>query len=96
MEWAGNQKNISSCGSASHESDFFRFSIAHNGCKLEKMIEPTIYTLDEGKTYQIDFERTKDHVKFQTIKSKRIKFLTMDDLLKLRENIDKITIKFKK
>jgi hypothetical protein len=58
------------------------------------MIEPTIYTLDEGKTYQIDFERTKDHVKFQTIK--RIKFLTMDDLLKLRDNIDKITVKFKK
>ena len=31
-------------------------------------------------------------IKFQTIK--RIKFLTMDDLLKLRENIDKITVKF--
>jgi hypothetical protein len=58
------------------------------------MIEPTIYTLDDGKTYQIDFERTKDRVKFQTIK--RVKFLTLDDLLKLRENIDRIVIKFKK
>jgi hypothetical protein len=58
------------------------------------VIEPTIYTLDEGKTYQIDFERTKDHVKFETLK--RVKFLTLDDLMKLRDNIDKIVIKFKK
>lgn len=57
------------------------------------MIKPTIYTLDEGKTYQIDFERTKDHINFETIK--RVKFLTLDDLMKLRENIDKIVIKFK-
>jgi hypothetical protein len=57
------------------------------------MIEPTIYTLDDGQTYHIDFERTKDHIKFETIK--RVKFLTMDDLLKLRDNIDKIVIKFK-
>lgn len=58
------------------------------------MIEPTIYTLDEGQTYQIDFERTKDRVKFETLK--RVKFLTLDDLMKLRDNIDKIVIKFKK
>jgi hypothetical protein len=57
------------------------------------MIEPIIYTLDDGQTYNIDFERTKDHIKFETIK--RVKFLTMDDLLKLRDNIDKIVIKFK-
>jgi hypothetical protein len=57
------------------------------------MIEPTIYSLDDGQTYRIDFERTKDHIKFETIK--RVKFLTMDDLLKLRDNIDKIVIKFK-
>ena len=56
------------------------------------MIEPTIYTLDEGKTYQIDFERTRDRIKFQTVK--RVKFLTYDDLLRLRQNIDKIVIKF--
>lgn len=57
------------------------------------MINPIIYTLDDGQTYNIDFERTKDHIKFETIK--RVKFLTMDDLLKLRDNIDKIVIKFK-
>jgi hypothetical protein len=57
------------------------------------MIQPTIYTLDNGKTYQIDFERTKDHIKFETMK--RVKFLTIDDLLRLKNNIDKIVIKFK-
>lgn len=57
------------------------------------MIEPTIYSLDNGQTYNIDFERTKDHIKFETVK--RVKFLTYDDLLKLRDNIDKIVIKSK-
>ncbi len=57
------------------------------------MINPIIYTLDDGQTYNIDFERTKDHIKFETIK--KVKFLTMDDLLRLRHNIDKIVIKFK-
>ncbi len=57
------------------------------------MIEPIIYTLDDGQTYNIDFERTKDHIKFELLK--RVKFLTIDDLLRLRNNIDKIVIKFK-
>jgi hypothetical protein len=59
----------------------------------KEMINPIIYTLDDGQTYNIDFERTKDHIKFETIK--KVKFLTMDDLLRLRHNIDKIVIKFK-
>ncbi len=57
------------------------------------MINPIIYTLDDGQTYNIDFERTKDHIKFELLK--RVKFLTIDDLLRLRNNIDKIVIKFK-
>jgi hypothetical protein len=57
------------------------------------MIEPMIYTLDGGKTYQIDFERTKDHIKFQTIK--RVKFLTVDDLINLRDKIDMVMIQLK-
>ena len=57
------------------------------------MIESTIYTLDEGKTYQIDFERTKDHIKFQTIK--RVKFLTIDDLINLRDKIDMVMMQVK-
>jgi hypothetical protein len=57
------------------------------------MINPIIYTLDDGQTYNIDFERTKDHIKFELLK--RVKFLTIDDLLRLRDNIDKIVIKFK-
>ena len=57
------------------------------------MIEPTIYTLDDGKTYNIDFEKTKDHISYTVLK--RVKFLSYDDLLRLRDKIDKITIKFK-
>jgi hypothetical protein len=38
------------------------------------MIEPTIYTLDDGKTYNIDFEKTKDHISYTTLK--RVKFLS--------------------
>jgi hypothetical protein len=57
------------------------------------MIEPIIYTLDDGQTYNIDFERTKDHIKFELLK--RVKFLTIDDLLRLRNNIDNIVIKLK-
>jgi hypothetical protein len=59
----------------------------------KEMINPIIYTLDDGQTYNIDFERTKDHIKFELLK--RVKFLTIDDLLRLRNNIDKIVIKFK-
>ena len=59
----------------------------------KEMINPIIYTLDDGQTYNIDFERTKDHIKFETIK--KVKFLTMDDLLRLRNNIDNIVIKLK-
>lgn len=57
------------------------------------MIEPSIYTFDNGQTYNIDFNKTKDHIKYTTLKT--VKFLTMDDLMRLRENIDKIVIKFK-
>ena len=57
------------------------------------MIEPNIYTHDNGKTYNIDFQQTKDHIKFTTLK--QVKFLTIDDLIRLRDRIDKITIKFK-
>lgn len=58
-----------------------------------KMIQPVIYTLDNGKTYGIEFNRTKDSIKFEHYKT--IKYLTLEDLIKLRDNIDKITIKFK-
>ena len=57
------------------------------------MIEPTIYTFDNGQTYNIDFNKTKDHIKYTTLKT--VKFLTMDDLIRLRDKIDKITINFK-
>lgn len=56
------------------------------------MIEPVIYTTDNGQTYQIQFEKTKDHISFEHYKT--VKFLTMDDLMKLRSNIDKIIVKF--
>lgn len=57
------------------------------------MIQPNIYTFDNGKTYNICFNQTKDQIKFNTLKT--VKFLTMDDLMRLRDNIDKIVIKFK-
>lgn len=57
------------------------------------MIEPTIYTLDDGQNYNIDFEKTKDYISYTTLK--RVKFLSYNDLLKLRDRIDKIVIKFK-
>ena len=57
------------------------------------MIDPTIYTLDNGLTYHIDFYRTKDSIHFEQYKT--VKYLTLDDLMRLRNNIDKITIKFK-
>ena len=58
------------------------------------MIQPNIYTFDNGQTYNISFDQTKDQIKFSTLKT--VKFLTMDDLMRLRDNIDKIVIKFRK
>lgn len=56
-------------------------------------IEPIVYTLDDGLTYHIDFYRTKDHINFEHYKT--VKYLKLTDLYKLRENIDKIVIKYK-
>jgi hypothetical protein len=56
------------------------------------MINPVIYTVDDGKNYTIRFERTKDNIRFED--HKVVKYLSVDDLLKLRNEIDKITIKF--
>jgi hypothetical protein len=57
------------------------------------MIDPLVYTLDNGSTYQIEFTKTKDHINFEHYKT--VKYLTINDLMKLRDNIDKITINFK-
>jgi hypothetical protein len=57
------------------------------------MIDPLVYTLDDGLTYQIEFNKTKDHINFERYKT--VKYLTINDLMKLRDNIDKITINFK-
>lgn len=56
-------------------------------------IEPSIYTLDNGLTYHIDFYRTKDSINLEHYKT--VKYLKLTDLYKLRENIDKIVIKYK-
>lgn len=56
-------------------------------------IEPTVYTLDDGLTYHIDFYRTQDNINLEHYKT--VKYLKLTDLYKLRENIDKIVIKFK-
>jgi len=56
------------------------------------MIDPVIYTNDNGLTYQIEFLRTKDMINFEHHKT--VKYLSYNDLLKLRSNIDKITIQF--
>lgn len=56
------------------------------------MITPIIYTTDNGNTYQIEFNRTKDGINFEHHKT--VKYLSYNDLLKLRDQIDKITIKF--
>lgn len=57
------------------------------------MINPVIYTDDGGLTYRIEFERTKDNIHFEHYKT--VKYLSLSDLMKLRNNIDKITIKFR-
>ena len=57
------------------------------------MIDPTVYTIDDGLTYHIDFYRTKDHINFEHYKT--VKYLKLSDLKKLRDNIDKIVIKFR-
>lgn len=41
------------------------------------MIEPNIYTLDNGQTYHIDFEKTKNHILYTNLK--RVKFLSYND-----------------
>lgn len=56
-------------------------------------IEPIVYTLDDGLTYQIEFNRTNDNINFEHYKT--VKHLKLTDLYKLRENIDKIVIKYK-
>lgn len=56
------------------------------------IITPLIYTTDNGQTYKIEFNRTKDNVNFEHHKT--VKYLSYDDLLKLRDQIDKVTIKF--
>jgi hypothetical protein len=56
-------------------------------------IESIVYTLDDGLTYQIEFSRTRDNINFEHYKT--VKYLKLTDLYKLRENIDKIVIKFK-
>lgn len=58
------------------------------------MIEPTIYTIDNGQSYRIEFNKTKDSIKFEHYKT--IKFLSYDDLISLRESIDKIIIRYRK
>jgi len=57
------------------------------------MIEPSIYTVDNGQKYTIDFMRTKDQISYEHHKT--VKFLTLNDLLRLRDSIEKIVIKFK-
>lgn len=57
------------------------------------MIDPVIYTLDDGLSYKIDFYRTKDKIRFEHYKT--VKFLSLGDLMKLRNNIDKIIIKYR-
>ena len=56
------------------------------------MINPIIYTVDNGQTYKIEFNRTKDDINFEHHKT--VKYLSYNDLLKLRDQIEKITIKF--
>lgn len=57
------------------------------------MIQPVIYTLDDGLTYKLEFNRTKDQINFEHHKT--VKYLTVDDLIRLRSEIDKIIIKFR-
>ena len=57
------------------------------------VIDPTVYTLDNGLTYHIDFYKTKDRINFEHYKT--VKYLKLSDLMTLRNNIDKIIIKFK-
>lgn len=57
------------------------------------MIDPTVYTIDDGLTYHIDFYRTKERINFEHYKT--VKYLKLSDLKKLRDNIDKIIIKFR-
>lgn len=53
------------------------------------MIVSNIYTIDNGITYHIDFDQTKDHINFTTLKT--VKFLKYDDLLRLKDRIEEIT-----
>jgi hypothetical protein len=57
------------------------------------MIQPTIYTLDNGQTYHMSFDKSAYEIKSQT--NQNVQFIRYDDLLKLRHNIEKIVVKFK-
>jgi len=52
------------------------------------MIVSNIYTTDNGQSYHIDFDQTKDNINFTTLKT--VKFLKYDDLLRLKDRIEKI------
>ena len=55
------------------------------------MINPTIYTDNDGLTYRIEFYRTKDNINFEHYKT--VKYLSLGDLFKLRKRIDDIISK---
>lgn len=57
------------------------------------MIEPLIYSLNNGQSYEIEFNKTKDHIKFEHYKT--VKFLSFDDLLNLKDQIEKIITKLR-
>ncbi len=57
------------------------------------MIKPIIYTIDDGQTYHMSFDKSVFQIKSQT--NQNVKLITYDDLLRLRHNIEKIVIKFK-
>ena len=57
------------------------------------MIQPTIYTLDNGQTYHMSLDKSAYKIKSQT--NQNVQFIRYDDLLKLRHNIEKIVVKFK-
>ena len=46
-------------------------------------IEPTVYTLDDGLTYHIDFYRTKDNISFEHYKT--VKYLTAKYIVSIRQ-----------
>ena len=57
------------------------------------MIKPIIYTIDNGQTYHMALNKSVYEIKSQT--NPNVQFITYDELLRLRHNIEKIVIKFK-